>query len=289
MNTVTSLDNKVGYTINYNTTLNNVREGDVVRVTITDTLPQSIDVNNSVLNNGIYNEENNTITWTKTYNIDKYMSTYPINVTIEYMVKYNDYISVNGDKLTNIASGVTVVNNTTTNGTEDSEDVNVEIKGTVEVLFKDENTNSEIAPKEELGEKLAGTNYTTSPKEILGYTLNENKLPENKDGKYTEGKITVTYYYTKNDGTVEEPKVEKIGPNTINSIDGVFNYTISGSAKIKDYVGNAKLIVKDMLPYTININKSKLPSTCTYDGNKTITCIKEYNNITEEDYIKLKQ
>ena len=43
MNTVTSLDNKVGYTINYNTTLNNVREGDVVRVTITDTLPQSID------------------------------------------------------------------------------------------------------------------------------------------------------------------------------------------------------------------------------------------------------
>ena len=61
MNTVTSLDNKVGYTINYNTILNNVREGDVVRVTITDTLPQSIDVNNSVLNNGIYNEENNTI------------------------------------------------------------------------------------------------------------------------------------------------------------------------------------------------------------------------------------
>ncbi len=70
-------------------------------------------------------------------------------------------------------------------------------------------------------------------KEILGYTLNENKLPENKDGKYTEGKITVTYYYTKNDGTVEEPKVEKTGPNTINSIDGVFNYTISSSAKIK--------------------------------------------------------
>ena len=87
------------------------------------------------MNNGIYNEENNTITWTKIYNIDKYMSTYPINVTIEYMVKYNDYISVNGDKLTNIASGVTVVNNTTTDGTEDSEDVNVEIKGTVEVLF----------------------------------------------------------------------------------------------------------------------------------------------------------
>lgn len=285
MNIVTSLDNKVGYTINYNTTLNNVREDDVVRVTITDTLPQSIDVNNSVLNNGIYNEENNTITWTKIYNIDKYMSTYPINVTIEYMVKYNDYISINGDKLTNIASGIAIVNNTTTDGTEDSEDVNVEIKGTVEVLFKDENTNSEIAPKEELGEKLAGTNYTTSPKEILGYTLNENKLPENKDGKYTEGKITVTYYYTKNVGTVEEPKVEKTGPNTINSIDGVFNYTISGSAKIKDYVGNAKLIVKDMLPYTININKSKLPSTCTYDGNKTITCIKEYNNITEEDYI----
>ena len=138
MNTVTSLDNKVGYTINYNTTLNNVREGDVVRVTITDTLPQSIDVNNSVLNNGIYNEENNTITWTKIYNIDKYMSAYPINVTIEYMVKYNDYISVNGDKLTNIASGVTIVNNTTTDGTEDSEDVNVEIKGTVEVLFKDD-------------------------------------------------------------------------------------------------------------------------------------------------------
>ncbi len=71
------------------------------------------------------------------------------------MVKYNDYISVNGDKLTNIASGVTIVNNTTTDGTEDSEDVNVEIKGTVEVLFKDENTNNEIAPKRRIRRKTS--------------------------------------------------------------------------------------------------------------------------------------
>ena len=270
IDTVTSLDNKVGYTIKYNTMLNNVRKGDKVTVTITDKLPQSIDVDNSDLKNGTYDEKNNTITWVITYDVEEYASSYPVNVTIEYMVKYTDYIRVNGKKLTNVAGGITVVNDNTTKGSKDSEDVNVEIKGTVTVYFKDEEGN-DIAGKQELGEKLAGTPYTTSAKEITGYTLKEE--PTNKNGNYIEGNIDVIYYYTKNDGNITENELVKEGTEFVSNINDTFNYTLKYTGKVEEYVGKATLTITDTLPLKGTIVSKD--NRCTFENN-TITCTTEY-------------
>lgn len=270
INIITGLDNKVGYTIKYNTMLNNVRKDDVVRVTITDKLPQSIDVNNSDLKNGIYDEENNTITWVITYNVEEYTSNYPVNVTIDYTVKYTDYIRVNGNKLTNTARGITVVNNNTTVGSEDSEDVNVEIKGTVTVYFKDEQGN-DIANKQELGEKLAGTPYETSAKEMTGYTLKEE--PTNKNGNYIEGNIDVIYYYTKNDGNITENELVKEGTEFVSNINDTFSYALKYTGKVEEYVGKATLTITDTLPLKGTIVSKD--NRCTFENN-TIICTAEY-------------
>ncbi|OJG93264.1 hypothetical protein RV15_GL001296 [Enterococcus silesiacus] len=42
-----------------------------------------------------------------------------------------------------------------------------------------------------------GTDYTTSPIDIPGYELVQEKIPNNKDGKYTAADQTVKYYYKK--------------------------------------------------------------------------------------------
>lgn len=270
IDTVTSLDNKVGYTIKYNTMLNNVRKGDKVIVTITDKLPQSIDIDNSDLKNGTYDEKNNTITWVITYDVEEYASSYPVNVTIEYMVKYTDYIRVNGEKLTNVAGGITVVNDNTTKGSKDSEDVNVEIKGTVTIYFKDEQGN-DIAVKQELGEKLAGTHYETTAKEITGYTLKEE--PTNKNGNYIEGNIDVIYYYTKNDGNITENELVKEGTEFVSNINDTFNYTLKYTGKVEEYVGKATLTITDTLPLKGTIVSKD--NRCTFENN-TITCTAEY-------------
>ena len=100
-NKVISSNDKVSYTVNYNTQINNVRNGDTIVVTITDTLPGAIIENESTLNGGVYNSEKNTITWTKTYSITEYQSVYTVSERINYTVKYQDYLSKNGSNLIN--------------------------------------------------------------------------------------------------------------------------------------------------------------------------------------------
>ncbi len=288
INKVTGTDNKVEYTVNYNTSINNVKANDKVVVTIVDTLPGSIIESESTLNGGEYDSENNTITWVFTYDISEFKNVYTVSEEIEYTVLYENYVDFNGSDITNTAFGSTKVvrdNNevVVTPGDEGTATTEVEIKGLVEVYYRD-NDGNEIADMDSLGEELAGTDYTTTAKDIFGYTLNEERLPDNASGKYTEETIIVTYYYDKNDGTIENASTEKEGPNAINSVDGKFDYVINSKASIKYYVGDATLTVKDVLPYTINEENSDIDSRCAYDGNKTITCVVEYENIDEEDY-----
>ena len=131
---------------------------------------------------------------------------------------------------------------------------------------------------------LAGKAYTTEEKSFFGYTLKE-VTGADKEGIYQANTtLEVNYIYTKNAGEIDEPNTEKTGPDTIESVNGVFEYNITASGNVKEYVGNATLTVKDILPYAIDREKSVLDNRCTYDGNKTITCTQEYANITEEDY-----
>lgn len=274
---VISSNDKVSYTVNYNTQINNVRNGDTITVTITDTLPGTIIESESTLNGGVYtsNGEKSTITWTKTYSITEYQSIYTVSERIDYTVKYQDYLSKNGSNLINTVYGNTTVSHEDvedkiTSGKEDTATVPVEIKGTVNVYFKDEQGN-DIAVKQELGEKLAGTSYETIAKEITGYTLKEE--PTNKNGNYIEGNIDVIYYYTKNDGNITENELVKEGTEFVSSINDTFNYTLKYTGKVEEYVGKATLTITDTLPLKGTIVSKD--NRCTFENN-TITCTAEY-------------
>ena len=120
---------------------------------------------------------------------------------------------------------------------------------------------------------MVDTNYETEEKTIYGYTLKE--VLGNETGKYATEEIKVTYVYSKNEGTVENNEVVKTGPTNITSINGVFNYKLTYSGTIKDYVGTATVTLKDILPYEIDEELSTFEG-CTYE-NKTITCTKDIN------------
>ena len=288
---VISSSDKVTYTIkyNFNGKIENIKAGDKVVVTITDTLPGSINTERSNLNGGSY-DGNKTITWVITEDIDEFTRLYEVNnkeINITYSVLYDDYISNNGKVITNNVTGNTSVVRDNdiviaTDGVSDSSDVKVNIKGSVIATYKD--TEGNILTSNYTNNGLAGSEYTTPQKEIFGYTFKEVN-GDDKEGIYVENKeLVVNYVYTKNDGNTEEAQVLKTGPEAITDINGKVNYTISGSATVRDYVGDIKVTIKDMLPYAIDEDSSIIPNACTYDGNKTITCVKEYKNVTSDDY-----
>ncbi|GKT04555.1 MucBP domain-containing protein [Furfurilactobacillus entadae] len=68
--------------------------------------------------------------------------------------------------------------------------------GTVAVRYVDEDTNQTVAPDENHTGRT-GDPYTTSPQNVDGYALDEQKLPSNANGKFTDGNQTITYYYKK--------------------------------------------------------------------------------------------
>ena len=293
---VISSSDKVTYTIkyNFNGKIENIKAGDKVVVTITDTLPGSINTERSNLNGGSYNSDTNTntntITWVIEETVNEFTRLYEVNnkeINITYSVLYNDYISNNGEVITNNVTGNTSVVRDNdiviaTDGVSDSSDVKVNIKGSVIATYKD--TEGNILTSNYTNNGLAGSEYTTSQKEIFGYTFKEVN-GDDKEGIYVENKeLVVNYVYTKNDGNTEEVEVLKTGPEAITDINGKVNYTISGSATVRDYVGDIKVTIKDMLPYAIDEDSSIIPNACTYDGNKTITCVKEYKNVTSDNY-----
>ncbi len=289
---VISSSDKVTYTIkyNFNGKIENIKAGDKVVFTITDTLPGSINTERSNLNGGSYDSSNNTITWVIEETVNEFTRLYEVNnkeINITYSVLYNDYISNNGEVITNNVTGNTSVVRDNdiviaTDGVSDSSDVKVNIKGSVIATYKD--TEGNILTSNYTNNGLAGSEYTTPQKEIFGYTFKEVN-GDDKEGIYVENKeLVVNYVYTKNDGNTEEVEVLKTGPEAITDINGKVNYTISGSATVRDYVGDIKITIKDMLPYAIDEDSSIIPNACTYDGNKTITCVKEYKNVTSDDY-----
>lgn len=295
---INSSNDTITYTIkyNFNGKIENIKAGDRVLFTITDTLPGSINTERSNLNGGSYNSDTNTntntntITWVIEETVNEFTRLYEVNnkeINITYSVLYDDYISNNGKVITNNVTGNTSVVRDNdiviaTDGVSNSSDVNINIKGNVMATYKDTEGNTLASNYTNNG--LAGSEYTTPQKEIFGYTFKEVN-GDDKEGIYVENKeLVVNYVYTKNAGNTEEAQVLKTGPEAITDINGKVNYTISGSANVRDYVGDIKVTIKDMLPYAIDEDSSIIPNACTYDGNKSITCVKEYKNVVSDDY-----
>lgn len=288
-NKITSSNQVVNYEVNYKATIKNVNKGSVIETKIIDTLPYEIDLSKSNLtyngNTGIYDKDSKTVTWTFTTTSDKYYDEYIVNKTIKYQVVYTNFEEVSSyenNTLTNTVIGITSVNNSSlSNGVTAEAIVLVEVKGKLIVKYLEKDTNKKLLNKKISIDKV-GTNYSTNAEEIFGY--NYDSVNGNENGKYSVNDTTVIYYYTKNNGEITEIETVKEGPDKVSSINGTFNYTLKGSAIVRDYVGKATLKVVDTLPYKIDENNSKLDNMCSYDGNYTITCTKEYN-IKDTDYI----
>ena len=126
------------------------------------------------------------------------------------------------------------------------------------------------------------------------YELVTSKLPTNASGTMTEEQIVVTYYYQLKDPTLTSNISKTSTLNKITSKDQEMPYTITYTANVDTYKGDAEVTIVDTLPYTIDESKSDLAGG-TYNAEaKTITwkenitgidsfaSIKNQINITKE-------
>ena len=147
----------------------------------------------SELNGGVYDEETLTITWDFTYsNINTYENdTYKIDITKEIIIVYKD-LDPTIDEVTNEVTAK-VKTEISEQDNEDEFTTEIDIKGTVKVLYIDDFGNELIAPITMI-EKV-GTEYVTEEKEFDGYEL--LLIEGEKTGIYTEKEQIITYIYTK--------------------------------------------------------------------------------------------
>ena len=278
---ITSTSDIVNYNINYTANIKNAI-GEV-KVIIKDTLPLEIDTTKSNLNGGSYNASNNTITWTKIYNVKEFTTNYDIKLNISYSVAYKN---IDADKSydetvytnkINVCTDITYNNNIINgNCVEDSEDIPVEIYGDLVVKYVTYENNKEVILIPTINENnKVGTPYNTKKENIYGYEFVEVK--GNPNGKITEGTTTVIYVYKLSNGNYTEEEIEKTSSETIDSIDSQFNYTIKYNVTINDFIGEATTTIVDTLPYEIDETKSNLNGGIYDKENKTITWIIKTN------------
>ena len=278
---INSTSDIVNYNINYTANIKNAI-GEV-KVIIKDTLPLEIDTTKSNLNGGSYNASNNTITWTKIYNVKEFTTNYDIKLNISYSVAYKN---IDADKSydetvytnkVNVCTDITYNNNIINgNCVEDSEDIPVEIYGDLVVKYVTYENNKEVILIPTINENnKVGTPYNTEKENIYGYEFVEVK--GNPNGKITEGTTTVIYVYKLSNGNYTEEEIEKTSSETIDSIDSEFNYTIKYNVTINDYIGEATTTITDNLPYEIDETKSNLDGGIYNKENNTITWIIKTN------------
>lgn len=281
---ITSSSDKVTYNITYNATIKEYNGP--VTITIVDQLPYEIDESKSTLVSGdyigVYNATNKTITWVINKNIDTYSNkpagassnSETISVSLKYTVVYKS-LDATADKVTNNVTGTIKVETTDPIDSNDSEDVPVNIKGKIITHHVDKSGNplsSDVETEDKVG-KL----YTTSKVEIPGYKLTEE--PSNKNGKYKEGTIDVTYVYERLGATPTNPVVTKSGTTEITSSNDKNTYTITYDAIVKNYQGNITVTLVDTLPYAIDTTKSNNLAGGIYnEEEKTITWTFTYTN-----------
>ena len=103
------------------------------------------------------------------------------------------------------------------------------------------------------------------------YELITSKLPENANGVMTESQIVVTYYYQLKDPTLDTNISKTSTLNKVTSKDQEIPYTITYTANIDTYIGDAEVIIVDTLPYKIDEAKSDIAGGTYNDEAKTIT------------------
>lgn len=278
---ITSSKDEVTYNVTYKTTIKEYNGP--VTITIVDTLPYAIDESKSNLNSGeyegIYNETNKTITWVIKKDVNTYAnkpegestSAETISISLKYTVVYKD-LDASVEKITNKVDSTISVETTDPKDASDTEDVPVNINGKVITHHIDKSGNT-LSSDVETEDKV-GKEYTTTDVEIPGYKLTET--PDNKDGKYIEGIIEVTYVYERLGATAKDPVTTKTGTTEITNSNDKNKYTITYDAIVENYKGNITVTIVDELPYEIDEEKSNIAGGTYNKEEKTITWTENY-------------
>ena len=274
---ITSAEEAVDYKITYETTINDYKG--TATITIVDTLPYTIDEDNSILDGGKYDSTSKTITWEEIVsNIDTYTNgAKDISIEKNISVYYN-YPEFTGEELY-VSNSVNTNISVTTAPDKDkeiTEDTPVDITGKLVVkhLYKDEEgQDQELKETQPATEEKIGTPYQTSPISVDGYKLTET--PSNASGKYVEGTTIVKYYYERVEAEITDTTINKKSETEeIKSSNDEVTYNITYNATIKEYNGPVTITIVDTLPYAIDENKiDKLNGGIYNPTNKTITWV----------------
>ena len=175
-------------------------------VTIIDILPAEIDITESNLQGGIYNEEDKTITWIISQEVNTYkdLNSGIINFTKEITLKFKD-LDPTASKLTNKVKSTLKTENST-DEKDDEYTSEVDVKGKVIVRYIDLDGKQLLDDKTLTGK--IGKSYETKEEIIDGYIL--VKVDGDISGKYKEEDGFVTYIYTR----VSTGNIEVIPPKT---------------------------------------------------------------------------
>lgn len=192
---ITKKDSEVSYKITSNGSVNDYIGNEVI--TLTSQLPYDIDVDNSTLDGGTYNNSNHTITWT----INKSVNTYEnsnnnFNIEKNIKVVYKN-ISASDRKISNnVSIKVQLDNNQSTKSSR--VDTDVEIKGKIKVYYYEKNSSGDniiIKESDELVD-LVGSQVEITPENIRGFSIAEK--PAEIIYTYLENEQTVVFVYEKN-------------------------------------------------------------------------------------------
>ncbi len=196
---INSREDKVDYKINYEAEISKYAGN--AKVKLVDNLQYPINDKESVLDDGIYNPEDNTITWDidieniNTFKEENETATISVEKNISLLYEGVDVLKEN---ITNTVKGQLLLeNNASTEEITETYDTTINIEGKVSVEYKDRYSDDIIETTEEHTGKV-GTEFDVEKdeKEIPGYTLVEG--PTEKTGEYTEDPQVKTYYYAKN-------------------------------------------------------------------------------------------
>ena len=223
-------DNRIDYNIKYNNVIDNYIGP--VEVMIIDYLPYKIDIDNSILDDFIYHEEDNILVYIYKDNINTYTNgRYNINIDKNLTLKY---IGINEEDriITNKVESLIITDKSDIS--EDTLTTNIEIKSSVTGEYID--TLGNKIENDITKTNLIGNDYVLEKLDIKGYTLKEIK--GNNIDKHTKEDKIVTFIYEKNK---ETPPKTGINEN---------NY-ISNSVLISVLISLSSIIFKRKLTNNI--------------------------------------
>ncbi|MCI8384201.1 MAG: DUF11 domain-containing protein [Clostridia bacterium] len=300
-----------------------------VKIQLKDVLPEKINVEQSNLSGGIYDEQSKTITWEQTIeNIDTFANgTYENTMEKQIEILYEGQNKI--ERLTNTAEGSVTTyypeNHVNKPGEEketikDSDETvvqqNYKTDITVEKIWEDNENRKNHRPESIKIQLKANKQNTFNGEELEAIILSEDnhwshtfenldqydsngreihyEVEEQEiqigDLKYynepeivtTDGlankKMMVTNSYKLKDITIDS-NLTKDGTEEITSSTEEVNYHISYHAVVKEYIGDAVLVITDTLPYQIDEEKSDLSNGVYNKDTKTITWTIPLNNI----------